>query len=635
MELYNSRNDVPEKYKWDLSDYFQNEKEFLKKLSETKKKIDKISSFVGCTKDSKRLIEYLIFDRKLITDINDLGIYATANHYIDWFNDNYTNYLGFIDEIEKIYSMESSFFKLEILNLSKEEYEDLFKNSGLQKYRKILDIIYRKKEHIISESEERIVAALTETLNNYNTSNTTLINGNHDYGTVTMEDGSIITLTTTNYFRLVKKIPRDKRKALYEQLNKVKSQYASTNASFLNNYVKIQNALSSIYNYDSSWERYLFNNNLSSKIFDTLVEACKERKNAIKQYEELKAKVLGVDKLMPLDDVLEFYKIDKDYTIEDMQEICLKAISILGEEYVEHFKKIITDKCVDYCQYKGKTSNSYNIYGGTLKNSKILMSFNGDLESISTFAHECGHHVHHQYVHENNESFYRSVPSMVSEVAALTNECLLSNYLINYGTKEEALAGLSNLIDIIKNNLFDATYEGEIERIFHKYVSQGGTITSEYMRNLQKENYLEFMPYDDIKHEYQLDTWLSIPHYYMFFYTFNYAVCISCATYIASEIINGNKEILEKYKKFLSTGSDKDIIETFKVLDIDLESKEVYMKAIDYFEDLLHLFEKKYDEVIDRKDNEILYNHVIKKKLFKSKEEQGPVKKLILKLMKV
>ena len=134
--------------------------------------------------------------------------------------------------------------------------------------------------------------------------------------------------------------------------------------------------------------------------------------------------------------------------------MCLKAIKPLGEDYQKHFKKIFDNRYIDYCQYKGKASGAYSASSRD-KNSRILMSYNDDLDSISTIIHEGGHNVHHQYVNENNPLQYRSTPSIVAEVASLTNECLLSDYVVNnMSDKNEQLAGLENIMRVIVSNLF-------------------------------------------------------------------------------------------------------------------------------------------------------------------------------------
>ena len=62
MKSYNSRKEVPEKYKWDLSNFVKDEKDYQAKINFVKENLKKLKDFVGCTKDSKKLREYMEFD---------------------------------------------------------------------------------------------------------------------------------------------------------------------------------------------------------------------------------------------------------------------------------------------------------------------------------------------------------------------------------------------------------------------------------------------------------------------------------------------------------------------------------------------------------------------------------------------
>ena len=268
-----------------------------------------------------------------------------------------------------------------------------------------------------------------------------------------------------------------------------------------------------------------------------------------------------------------------------------------SEDYYTRFKKIIDNRYIDYAEYKGKCAGGYSC--ATLdKDSRILLSFNYNLDSVSTIIHEGGHNVHHQYVKDNALEQYRSIPSLVCEVASLTNECLLSMYLANNGqTKEERLSGISNMIDVINSNLFGAVREGKMEQDFYKYVENGGTITKDYMDELTLESYKKYFGDKVILDEYSNVSWERRSHFYMFFYLYAYAFSISVASYVAGEILNGNKDMLDKYIKFLSTGGDNWPTDIFKVLDVDLCSSKVYEGAIKYYESLIDKYEEIASEV--------------------------------------
>ena len=76
MQRYNNRSEVPDKYKWDLTDFFKDEKEFDKCFELTKSKIAKLGDFKGCTKDDKKLKHYLDLDIDIMTDLQNLYVYS-------------------------------------------------------------------------------------------------------------------------------------------------------------------------------------------------------------------------------------------------------------------------------------------------------------------------------------------------------------------------------------------------------------------------------------------------------------------------------------------------------------------------------------------------------------------------------
>lgn len=595
MNKYETRNDVPLKYKWDLTDIFKNIDDFNKTADEVREEIKKIDSYIGCTKNSDKLLEFLEFDTNLSLKIVDLDIYSMLVNDQDLNEPLGVKLVGKTNTLRSDYYAKSSFFNPELLSLSKDEYNDLFKNEKLLKYKSMLDDVYKYKNHILNKREEELCSRLTGTSSSYSQMSSTLLNSCNDYGSVTMPDGSVEKLMTTNYRRIVKKLPRDKRKEVYEQFNEVKDRYASINAGLLDDYVKTNVTLSKIHKYESTWDENLFDLELSNKVFESLIASAIDTKDILKKYYDLKSKVLKIDKCAPWDTQIELYETDKEYTIEEACDLVLKALKPLGEDYVNHFKHVIEDRCVDFCQYKGKCSGGYNISSPDMKNSKILMSFNYDLQSVSTLAHESGHHVHHQYLCENNFEEYRHAPSIISEVASLTNEFLLSNYLINNGSIEEALSGLSNILGTFENNFYGGVQEGNLEQEFYKHVEDGGTLTKEYLYDLCEKSLLKFYP-SKIQSNYEKCAWITRSHYYMFYYLFSYSICISVASYVSKEILSGNKEMLDKYISFLKTGSDHSVSDVYKVLGIDLENKNVYLDAIDNFSSLIDKFDEIYNK---------------------------------------
>ena len=589
MQKYESRNDVPDNYKWNLTDIIKDDKEYEEKFNELKKDIDNISKFKECTKDSNKLCKFLLCDFKISALITRLYSYAyLINDEILGVSSNMER-LTKIEDLESKYYNNISFFAPELLGLSSEEYNSLFNNDKLNEFKSLLDDIYRLKEHVLPEDKEIIINSLNNAALNYDNMSSTMLNSLHDYETVKI-DNEEEKITPTNYRRLTRNENKEIRKEVREKYFKVIDQYATISASLLNSYVKTNITNSKLHNYKDAWDAKLFNNKMPKEAYKTLISVVEDNVDVLQKYYKIFKETLKLDTLESCDTNLEMIKLDKEYSIEEAQKICLNAIKVLGEDYYNHFKKIFDNHYIDYACYPGKCSGGYSLSGLDF-DSRILMSYNYDLTSVSTIIHEGGHNVHHQYISENNPLQYRMVSSLVAEVGSLTNECLLSSYLANNAkSKKEKLKGIENILDVIISNLFGAVREGKMELDFYQYVNDGNMITKDYMNELTIKSYDKYYGNCVKRDDYSKLSWTIRSHYYMNYYLFAYAICISIASYVASEILSGNKEMLNNYIKFLSTGSNVDNPDIFKILGIDVTDKNVYIKAIKYFDYMLDKF---------------------------------------------
>ncbi|MBQ1496084.1 MAG: hypothetical protein IIZ40_01855 [Bacilli bacterium] len=494
-------------------------------------------------------------------------------------------------EVITLYMNMISFFNPSLLSLSKEEYNDLFNNKDLLKYKFMLDEIYKSKDHILSEKEEIIINELNSSMNNFDDISSNLLNNEHNFGEVLI-DGKKEEIHTTNFRKLMKNKDKKIREEVSLKFKEVLDRYGGTSASLLNSYVKSNITNAKLHNFKDAWDKKLFDYNMVNEAYASLISAVEENLDSLHKFYSLYKINNNLKELHTYDLYLDLANNNKKYSIEEGIDLIRKAILPLGEEYMKCFNKIIDNHYIDYCEYKGKCSGGYSVNTPD-HDSRILLSYNDDLSSVSTIAHECGHNVHHQFVMKNNDLVYRDITTLVAEVVSLTNECLLSNYLATNGTKEEKLEGISNLLEVIASNLFNAVREGKMEKDFYNYVLEGNALTKEYMNDLDLESIKKYYGKDVILDKYSNTGWIRRSHYYMDYYLFNYAFCISVALSNAKKIINKEEGALDRYIKFISLGSDVYPLDAFKVLGYDLRDKKVYLDAIKYFDELI----EKYIEI--------------------------------------
>ena len=220
MEKYKKRAEVEDKYKWDLTDYFKDDKDFDASYVKAKADVNKLKSYVGCTNDADKLYEFLCNDINTIALVERLYIYA----YL--INDQELGISKNIDRKNKtsdlfnLYSLNTNFFNSELLKLSNDDYNDLFnKNTKLNEFKYALDDIYRNKEHILDEKSENIISELLNATNHFSDMSSTMLNSEHDYGEILI-DGESEKITPTNYRKLMKNTDRSIRKDVRERFSK-------------------------------------------------------------------------------------------------------------------------------------------------------------------------------------------------------------------------------------------------------------------------------------------------------------------------------------------------------------------------------------------------------------------------------
>lgn len=590
MKEYKNRKDVPVKYQMDLSDFFKSQEEFEEAYQKVQKEIPKLAKFQGTLKDSTKLEQFLDLYTNTASIVENLYVYAYVSHDLDLQDEVLLEMKNKAEMLYSEFDTAISFFDPEIVKMDKEAFKALWQNKNLEKYRFLLEEIYKEKEHTLSDEEEKIINTLTETFNSYENISSALINSEHNYGKVTLENGQKIEIASNN-LRSLKRNPLESvRKSAHKKFSKTARQYQNTESTLLHYYVKNNCNLAKIQKFKSAWDAKLHRIHLPNEVFENLKMVAKEQKDAWQDYYRLIKEILKKKTLYNFDTMASWNPSSKKYSIEESETLIQKALEILGPDYQDKLKQVFNNHYIDYCSYKGKVSGGYS-FGTTSRNSRIVLSFNNQYSDILTVAHEAGHNVHHQYVNEANDLWYRSTSSFVAEVASLTNEFLVNHYVGEHAkTKEEKLIGIEHTLKTFQTNFFGAIMEGEIEQKMYEHVENGNMITANYLNNLVKDAVKLYQGTCVKQDEYADLMWVTRSHYYMNFYLYSYSLCVSIAASLAMRILKKEEGIIQKYKDFLKCGSNKYPEEIYKTLGIDIREKRVFESAVEFFKEELNQY---------------------------------------------
>ena len=586
------RNEIDDKYKWDLSSIFKTDDEFLKEYEIVKKDINEISNYKGkIVSSASSLLEYLNFTTNLERRIYKLYYYAHLHYDEDTTNTKYQEYFGLIRNLLTNYEELKSFEVPEFMSIDYKVIEEYFNEiPELKKYKFNLENLYRYKSHTLSEKEEKMLSRLSKVFGNPELTYSSLTDSDITFGNIKV-DGKDVELTESNYSVYIRNKDRDVRKQAFETLFTTYSNLKNTITSTFKGNIESLVETAKIRNYNSSLEASLFDDNIDTKIYDNLIKVVSDNMGVVYKYFKLKKEVLKLEPYTSYDVYVDMVpNLDKKYTFEEAKNLVIEALKPLGENYINDLKKAFKERWIDIYPNKGKRTGAYSS-GFYDTKPFVLLNFEGRYNDVSTLAHELGHSMHTYYSCKNNDYNNSQYKIFVAEVASTVNELLLANYLLKTSNnKEEKMYILNQLMELYKATIYRQTMFAEFEKEMNLRVEKDIPLTHEsisnYYYDLNKKYFGDSVELQDlIKYE-----WERIPHFYYDFYVYKYAIGLSCATKIVENILSGADEGAKNYLKFLSSGGSDYPINELKLAGIDVTKEEVIESAISYFDSLIDEF---------------------------------------------
>ena len=587
------REQIEEQYKWDLTQIFNNMEEFDNTYNQVKQEIKAFSKYETLMPNSAKdfyetLKNYYNINRKL----EKLYVYTSFLFDTDTSNNNNQTLKlkvsNLYDELSKV----SFFITPTILKKDYSEIESYYQEEPkLLDYEIILKREFRFKEHTLSDTEEKLLSNLTKAMGNDYQTYSLLKDSDLNFGNIINEEGKEVELTSSNYSVYIESKNREVRKNAFKTLYKTYKQFSNTFASIISSFIKEQTTIAHIRKYNSTREYRLYADELDTSIYDNLISSVSNNLNILYKYYDLKKEVLGLEELHLYDIYTPIVKeFDKKYSFSEAKETVLKALSVLGEDYVDILKTGYDNKWVDVYPNKCKRTGAYS--GGCYDTEPyMLLNYQEKYDDMSTLAHESGHSMHSYYARKNNKYEYGDYTIFVAEVASTVNEILLSKYLLKNSTeKKEKLFILDNLMNLFKGTIYRQTMFAEFEKMIYEDTENDIPLTADYLSNKYYELNKKYFGSNVILDEEIKYEWTRIPHFYYNFYVYKYATGLSAACYIVNEILSGKENAVENYKKFLSCGTTKNPIDSLKLAGVDLTKKEVIESALQMFEETINEF---------------------------------------------
>lgn len=575
---------------WNMQDLYATEELFQEDAEKLSSMMEAFSSMKGTLgKGEQELQKALQLYEQMNEVFESLYVYAFQKYHEDTTNPKYQQMSGEMQIIAANLSQAVSWMEPELLSLP----EKAFEGEKLEKYRRFILQIVRKKAHVLDDEKEALLARAGEL--GQSPSNIFSMFNNADIRFPEVEDakGTKRMLTAGNYISYMQSKDRVLRKNAFEALYSVYGQFINTLAATFYANLKQADFFAKEHRYQNAMECSLDTGNIPVAVYKNLVQAVNDRLTLMHRYVRLRKKLLGLEELHMYDVYAPMVEVpDQTYSFEEAKQIVKAALAPLGEDYQKVLQQGFDNRWIDVYENKGKRTGAYSwtAYG---THPYVLLNYHGTLDDVFTLAHEMGHALHSWYSNENQPYLYAGYLIFVAEVASTCNEALLIHDLLERSKdKKERMYLINHFLEQFKGTMYRQTMFAEFEMITHGVVEQGGMLTAKQINgiylNLNKKYFGEDMVSDgQIAYE-----WARIPHFYTPFYVYQYATGFAAAIAISSKILAGEPGIVEKYKKFLSGGCSMDPIDLLKICGVDMSSPEPIQEALDVFERYLEEMER-------------------------------------------
>jgi oligoendopeptidase F len=577
------RKEVPEKYKWNLSDIYPSVEAWQSDVKMLNTEVADLSSYQGKLGESADILDKALnAGSDFSKTLSKAWTYASNYSNEDLNNSDAQAMMQQMTALGTKFGEATAFVEPEILQIPKEKIEMFFKeNTQLaQNFNMYIDNIQRLRAHTLTEAEEKILASFGLISGVESDVYDIFTNAEKPFPKVTLVSGEEVELTPSSYTRYRTLENREDRAKVFNAFFNGYGEFKNTLGANLGGKVKKDWIYAKNRKYDSSLEAALNADNLPVSVYTTLIEQINKNLPTLHRALELKKRMLGLDTLHYYDLYVPLVqKVDMSFTVEQGQKEILGALQPLGSEYISTLQKAYDDRWIDYIPTVGKRSGAYSTGGAYDVHPFILMNWTDDYESVSTLAHELGHTMHSYFSNKFQPFSKADYATFVAEIASTVNETLLNDYAVkNAKSDEERLYLLGSYLELLRTTIFRQTSFAEFEWDIHKKVEAGEPLTGEDMNAIYFDIVKRYYGNDEgvcVVDNYIQNEWSYIPHFLGYnFYVFQYSTSIIYGTAIVQRILQQGQPAVDAYYNILKGGGSKYPTELIKDAGIDPMSSE-------------------------------------------------------------
>lgn len=323
---------------------------------------------------------------------------------------------------------------------------------------------------------------------------------------------------------------------------------------------------------------------MDRKTLDAMMGAMKDSFPMFRKYYKAKAKKLGKEKLAWWDIFAPIGKTDKVYSYEEARDFILQYFGKFSSDLHEMTETAFKKNWIDAEQRDGKRGGAFCMGVPAVKESRVLVNYDGSFNQVSTLAHELGHAFHNYCAYKAGKTELQQItPMTLAETASIMCETIVTQaVLATTKDPQEELAILEAQIQNAGQVIVDIYSRFLFEKEVFERREQAELSADDFcdiMERAQKATYG-----DGIDERYlQKFMWTWKPHYYspsFAFYNFPYAFGLLFATGLYAIYQKRGADFVPDYMNLLASTGEASAAKLAKRFGIDITQKKFWQDSL-------------------------------------------------------
>jgi oligoendopeptidase F len=457
------------------------------------------------------------------------------------------------------------FFELEWAAVDDDRAKELLASAALHRYRHHLRSVRRYRPHLLSESEEKILAEKS-------------ISSQAAWGRLFGElvaglrvDLDDKELTLELALSRLQSSDREVRRTAAEAVSATLEPGLRTRGFIYNTLVYDKSVEDRLRHYP----HWLASRNLANEASDesvmALIEAVRNRFDIPQRWYRLKAQLLGLERLADYDRSAPVLAEDVTYSFGEARDLVLDTYQSFSPVAGTVTRRFFDERWIDAPTRPHKRGGAFCAYAVPSVHPYVMLNFTATRRDVLTMAHELGHGLHAALAQPQGV-FHHSTPLTLAETASVFGEELVFGRMLEEADDDERRLGLlAERVDGAIATVFRQMAMNRFEHLVHTRRRAEGELSADRISDAWVETQAElFGDSVEITDGYRM-WWSYVPHFINtpgYVYAYAYGLLLALSVY--SRYLHEGDPFVPRYIELLSAGGSRSPERLAEIVGIDL-----------------------------------------------------------------